>query len=146
MYFEEYEINQSYTLPPVTLTEKEIIDFAEQYDPRPFHLDEEAAKSTRFGALISSGFQTLVVCWAQWVKLGVDATGMVAGMSIDQLKWLSPVYAEDTLYGKITIVDKRAFSDGKHGSVQYRLEVVNQREEDVLFVELTGMISLKPQN
>lgn len=145
MYFEEYEIEKKFELPPVQLTEEEIIDFARQYDPRPFHLDPEAAKESRFGALISSGFQTLIVCWAQWVRLGLDADGMVAGMSIDRLRWLKPVYAQDLLYGTVTITGKKAFSDGKHGAVHYRLEVRNQGKEEVMEAELTGMIARKEQ-
>ena len=67
--FEDFEPGQVYELGSRTVTEDEIVDFARQFDPQPFHVDPEAARESVFGGLIASGWHT----GAMWMRLYVDS-------------------------------------------------------------------------
>jgi acyl dehydratase len=67
--FEDLTPGRTFTLPPRALTREEIVRFAREWDPQPFHLDEEAARRSHFGGLIASGWQTASLC----MRLVVDA-------------------------------------------------------------------------
>ena len=91
LYFEDFQVGQLYDSQSKTLTESEIIDFAWQYDPQPFHISTEGAKDTPFGGVIASGFQTLAVTFRLlWQANGLQATGIGAG-GLDYVRWHKPV-------------------------------------------------------
>ncbi len=114
-YFEDVEIGLSATLGSHTFTRDEIIAFATVYDPQPFHLDEEAARRSPFGALCASGWHTA----ATWMKCLMDyqtrtiAEGRpvrAAGASpgFRNMRWLKPVYAGDTVTYTTEVTEKSA--------------------------------------
>lgn len=140
MYFEDYEVGQTYEVPPISFTKEEIIEFGNKYDPRPIHVDEKAAKESQFGGIIASGFQTMIATWAQWVKMGVDMDGLIAGMSIDKNVWYKPVYVGDVLTGRITILEKIDREGKDTGMVKNTLQVVNQDGVVVLDLFTTALI------
>ncbi len=101
-----------------TFTAEEIVAFAEKYDPQPFHLDSEAAKSSVFGGLCASGWHSLAV----WMKLnikngckllevnsGYDGPPPEFGLSpgTKNIKWFKPVFAGDTITYRTTVSGKR---------------------------------------
>ena len=105
-------------MPGVNLTREEALEFAAKYDPQPFHMDEEAAKQSHFGALCASGWQTasiwmrLYVLYAQKNAQVLENNGqpvaqMGPGLGMKNLRWLKPVYAGDTLHYYTTIIAKR---------------------------------------
>lgn len=143
MYYEDYEVGMTFDVPSISFSEEEIIAFAEQYDPRFFHLDVEESKKTRFNGLIASGFQTMIGTWSQWVKTGIDSEGLICGMSIDKNIWFKPVYADDLLTSKITVISKSAREGAKTGTVSKRLEVKNQDNNLVLEFEATVLVKCK---
>lgn len=119
MYFEDYKIGQIFDqeIESLSFSECELIEFAKKYDPRPIHIDKEAARKSRFGKIIASGSFANMAFWAQWVKTGIDAGGVVAGVSVDNAEWLKPIYP-DILYDiKVEIVDKKVRRKGKDGFV-----------------------------
>ncbi|HHX36476.1 MAG TPA: acyl dehydratase [Clostridiaceae bacterium] len=140
MYLEDYVIGKSYELEEVIFTEEEIIRFAKEFDPRPIHVDKEAAKELYFGGIISSGLHTFVKCWSVWVKTFKDAEGMIAGMGIDNLRWHNPVYPGDHLKGTITIKDVKPREGKPNGVVTYHLHVVNQDDKDVMTMTAKALI------
>ncbi len=125
--FEDFEPGQVYELGSTVVSEDEIVAFARQFDPQPFHLDPEAAKDSVFGGLIASGWHT----GAMWMRLYVDSLlGGVAGQGssgIEELRWLAPVRPGDTLSGRLTILE--ATASERHpdrGTIRIRGEMVNQ--------------------
>lgn len=144
MYFEDYEIGKKYTVPRVQLTEEEIIEYAKLHDPRPIHIDKEAAEKSRFGGLIASGFHTINACWGEWVKMEIDADHLIAGMSIDSAEWLKPVRPLDKLDGVVTITDKKELSNDQTGTVTFYLEVINQKQEIALKFTATVLVERRP--
>ena len=125
--FDDFEPGQVYELGSKVVSEDEIVAFARQFDPQPFHLDPEAAKDSVFGGLIASGWHT----GAMWMRLYVDSLlGGVSGQGssgIEELRWLAPVRPGDTLSGRLTILE--ATASERHpdrGTIRIRGEMVNQ--------------------
>jgi acyl dehydratase len=114
LYFEDFHRGQVYGLGPKLVTKDEIIAFAEEFDPQPFHLDEEAAKASVLGGLSASGWHTS----SMLIRLCCDAvlshSTVLGSRGMDEVKWLKPVYAGDNLTGEFTVTDLRK-SESKPG-------------------------------
>ncbi len=101
---------EALALGPYTVTRAELLAFATEFDPQPFHLDDDAATSSVLGGLAASGWHTAsilmrLICDAFF--LHVDALG---SSGIEEMKWLKPVYAEDILSGELLITQVRRSS------------------------------------
>jgi acyl dehydratase len=134
LYLDELKIGDRFESPTgYTVTEADIIGFALQYDPQPFHIDAEAAKRTPFGGLIASGFQTLAAGFRALYSSGAISSANLGGIGIDELRWLKPVRPGDTLR-TATIVKEIAPSKSKpdRGVLKHDVIVTNQRGETVL--------------
>ena len=133
MYFEDFTVGLIIKTKPKKITKSEIIDFAKNYDPQRFHVDEQAAKEGPFGKLVSSGFMTLGKSFTQFFETGViDETGMGA-WGIDELRWIKPVYPEDTLITKVEVLEKKLSSKNPNkGTVRTHQTVLNQKDEIVM--------------
>ena len=133
MYFEDFTVGLNIKNIPKKITKSEIIDFAKNYDPQRFHVDEQAAKDGPFGKLVSSGFMTLGKSFTQFFETGViDETGMGA-WGIDELRWIKPVYPEDILITKVEVLEKKLSSKNPNkGTVRTHQTVLNQKDEVVM--------------
>jgi acyl dehydratase len=133
MYLEDFKPGQRFISPGITLTEGMIIDFALAYDPQPFHLDSEAAAATQFGGLIASGIQTLALGFRAFLQLGLFSACGMGSPGLDELRWLRPVRAGDTLRSQVEIIDVRpSRSKPDRGMLVIAFKIRNQREETVL--------------
>ena len=123
-----------------TLTRDEIVAFATQFDPQPFHLDEAAAEASLFGALAASGWHTCALVMRMMCDdFLVDSTSL-GSPGIDNLRWLKPVLVGDTLRVRLHFLEVRPMASRPHvGLVRNRYEVLNQRDETVLTMESWGM-------
>lgn len=90
-YFEDFEAGTVRELGSFTLTEAEIIAFAERYDPQPFHVDPEAAGDSIFGGLIASGWQTAAACMRLVVDEMLADTASMGAIGVEELAWKAPV-------------------------------------------------------
>ncbi len=108
LYFEDLSVGYQYEAGEYTIEKDEIIEFAEQFDPQPFHLDEELAKETMFGELVASGLHTLCLSVRLFVTEFVNANDMknMGGIGMDDLRWHEPVRPGDTLSIEIEVVEK----------------------------------------
>jgi acyl dehydratase len=125
--FDDFEPGQVYALGSKVVSEDEIVAFARQFDPQPFHLDPEAAKDSVFGGLVASGWHT----GAMWMRLYVDSLlGGASGQGssgIEELRWLAPVRPGDTLSGRLIVLEATASeSHPDRVTVRIRGEMVNQ--------------------
>lgn len=127
MKFSEFTINDTFTTKKVVLTEEEIIQYANQFDPQYFHTDKQVAEKSPYGSLIASGFHTIGVVWAEWIRMDILGRECLGGINA-QLEWSQPVKPNDEIYGKMTVLDKKRSSDGKRGLVTFQLEIFNQEE------------------
>lgn len=127
MKFSEFTLGDTFTTNKVVITEEEIIQFAKLYDPQYFHVDKSAAEGSPYGSLIASGFQTVSVIWAEWIKMDILSTDCLGGINA-QIEWSRPVMPNDELYGKITIVNKEESQGGNRGLVTFSIEIFNQED------------------
>ena len=124
MYFEDFELNQQFAIPPAHIGKSQIKAFARDYDPLPLHLDEEKARETRFGGLIAPGVMSFMSVWAEFVRLDIINARLVAGLST-KIEWFAPVYPGDELSGTATITKKEDYSEDS-GFMELSIEVHNQ--------------------
>jgi acyl dehydratase len=145
IWWEDFEVGQRSEMGRHTFNEKEIIDFAKQFDPQPFHLDAAAAAKTPFGGLVASGWHTCAVGMRLMVESYIGRTVSLGSPGIDNVRWLKPVRAGDTLVYARTVIESRASTSRQGvGLVKHRWEAVNQAGETVLTMEGWGMYGRKP--
>lgn len=145
MYFEDFVVGSRRELGSRLITEDEIVSFATQYDPQPFHVDKEAAKRSIYGGLISSGWMTCAVMMRMLVDNMTSKSASMGSPGVDEIRWLKPVYAGDTLTVFVSVLDKRASqSKPDRGVVSTQWEAVNQRGELVCTVKGMGMYGRRP--
>jgi len=144
LYFEDIEPGGVYELGTRTVTESEIVAFAREWDPQPFHTDPEAAKESVFGGLIASGWHT----GSMWMRMYVDTMlGSAARGSpgIEELRWLAPVRPGDTLSGRLTVLEATASSTKPdRGTIRIRGEMVNQDGVTVMSMTSRGHFGRRP--
>jgi acyl dehydratase len=114
------------------VTADEIKQFAERYDPQPFHLDEAAGESSFFKGLAASGWLTAAIVMRLRVESIKIAGGMI-GAGVEEMRWMQPVRPDDVLRTEAEILHTR-HSTGRplFGVVRSRTTVFNQREEVVM--------------
>jgi len=131
--FEDFDVGDSYELGSRTVTKREIVSFAEQYDPQPFHVDEAAAAESHFGGLVASGWHTAAIMTELCVRNLFDEVAAAGGLGVDELRWPAPVRPGDTLSGVVEVVDTRPSSSrADRGYVGFEMRLENDRDETVL--------------
>jgi len=131
--FEDLKEGEVRRFGPRVLTREEILAFAREWDPQPFHIDEAAAARSPFGGLIASGWQTAALVMRLVVDgMLADSTSM-GSPGLDELKWLKPVRPGDALSVEVTL-DEVTPSRSKpdRGSVRVTYRCTNQRGETVM--------------
>ncbi|MDF1732527.1 MAG: MaoC family dehydratase [Minwuia sp.] len=141
-WFEDIEVGQVSETDSYTMTKQEIIEFATEFDPQPFHMDEEAAKQSVFRGLCASGWHTAgILMRLQVLSRGGDDGGSMGSPGFDDLRWLKPVRPGDTLRVRSTCVEKTpSRSRPDRGSAVFLAEVINQKDEVVMDARLIGII------
>lgn len=143
-YFEDLNPGDKFTSPSFTLTAQDLIEFAQKYDPQPFHLDREAAEATHFGALVAPGFQTAALSWALAIKTGVFRKSALAGLSVEGLQWLKPVRAGDTLTCHFEVLETRVSSSRPGtGITVSRFDLVNQNGDLAFTMRMTQLLKCR---
>ncbi len=130
MYLDDITVGTEIEIPEALVDRGEMLEFARRYDPLAVHLEEEYAKGTRFGGLISPGLYSFLAVWKQFVDCNLLGREVVAGKST-KVEWIRPVYPGDILSGtaRITKVLRR---NSYNGIAEIVIEVRNQHGLTVL--------------
>jgi acyl dehydratase len=130
LYFEDFQVGQRFTSRTYPLDEKQIIDFARQFDPQPFHTDAETAKDTFFHGLIASGWHTGAITMRLLVETLPIAGGVIGAGG--EVNWPQPTRPGDILRveGEITQV-RLSNSHSDRGLIIAHYKTLNQRNEIV---------------
>lgn len=132
-FYEDVEVGRTYDCGETTVTEDEIVAFAEQFDPLPMHTDPEKAEDGPHGGLIASGYHTLSLTVRLLVEGYRGDRAVIAGLSIDDVTWHRPVRPGDTLTASITMDEKRVSNENPiNGIVSMTVEARNGDGELVL--------------
>lgn len=133
LYFEDFEVGRIFDCAPHKMTRDEIIAFASEYDPQPFHLDEQAAKDTFFGALVASGWHTASLTMRALAdRFLLDSSG-IGSPGIEELRWVRPVRVDDVISFRCEVAErKESRSKPDMGLVRFSTTVTNQSGEIVM--------------
>jgi acyl dehydratase len=146
-YFEDFRPGEVIELGSRSVSAEEIIAFARDFDPQPFHVDPERARQSAFGGLIASGWHTAAI----YMRLTVDglisaAANSMGSPGIDGIEWLKPVRPGDTLTGRVTVVDAiPSKSRADRGTLKTLGELMNQHGEVVMRIRGAGFFGRRPK-
>ena len=146
LYFEDFEPGEVFELGERTLSREEIIAFASEYDPQPFHVDEVAAEGSAFGGLIASGWHTGSVFMRLYADALLSRAAAMGSPGVEELRWLKPVRPGDTLTARVTVLGTTPSArNPKRGTVHLFAEVDNQRGEAVMTMKARGLFARREE-
>jgi acyl dehydratase len=144
-YFEDFYPGQDIDLGTRGVTEEEIIAFATQFDPQPFHIDRAAAGQSIYGGVIASGWHTCSMMMRMVVDGLMARSSSMGSPGLDGVRWLAPVRAGDTLNVHYqTVKVKASESKPDRGVVWSKWVAINQHGDTVCTVEGMGMFARRP--
>jgi acyl dehydratase len=144
-WFEDYLPGAVYEFGSLPMSEADIVDFAQQYDPQAIHTDLGWAATGPFGGLIASGVQTIAVCMRLYVDHYVSRVASLASPGLDELRWPRPVRPGDELRIRVSVVSARlSRSRPDRGLVHTAVEGLNQDDELVLSFTAMNFMARRP--
>jgi len=144
-WFEDYAEGMVEEFGDRVVTEAEIIAFARDFDPQPFHVDPEAAKGSLYGGLIASGWHTAGLMMRMLVEHFVSPVASLGSPGLDELRWPRPVRPGDRLSVRATVLSARpSKSKPEMGIVQVQFEVLNQAQEPVMIARGINLYRRRP--
>jgi acyl dehydratase len=139
-YFEDLKGGDRFKSATYQVSEEQLISFAREFDPQPFHLDAAVADQTMFKGLIASGWHTAAITMRLFVQTLNFAEGAI-GLGVDELRWPNAVRPGDRLQVETEIVDLRVSrSKPSHGVVRLRYVTTNQRNEIVQTMSASALV------
>jgi acyl dehydratase len=143
-YWEDFPVGETVTFGRHEVTREEVIAFAREYDPQPFHLDEEAAKATLLGGLAASGWHLCALlmrmCWDAFIH----ETAAMGSPGIEEMRWMRPVRPGHVLTIKRTVLDRRrSKSRPEMGLIKFRFDVHEQTGERLARMQNWIMIKVR---
>ena len=131
-YLEDFAVGQRYGSGRLTVDKERIRSFAAEFDPQPFHLDEEAARRSIFGGLAASGWHTAAMTMRLLVQSEFKPAGGIVGAGFDEFRWPAPVRPGDELHLEIEVLEVRpSKSRPNQGLLKIRTTTTNQKGEAV---------------
>jgi acyl dehydratase len=145
-YFDDCVVGAEHLAGSHTVTAQEVIDFARTWDPQPWHVDEEVARTSMFGGLTACSahiFSIFCITSQRWQSGVVQQA--IAGLGFDEMRMHKPVYAGDTLHC-VTNVDGARVSTSKpdRGIVTYHTQLMNQDDEVVFSIKASTLMARDP--
>jgi len=133
LYFEDFKLGQKFqSNGSVKVTAQEITEFAQKYDPQPFHLDEAAGKSTFFQGQAASGWLTAALVMRMRVDT-IHVHGGMIGAGVEEIRWTEPVRPNDSLRTETEVVGLRVLkSRPELGIVTIFTLALNQSDKVVM--------------
>jgi len=145
-YFEDYTPGLTVDCGTFTLSAEEIISFAKEYDPQPFHVDPVAAAAGPVGGLIASGWHTTSMMMRLLVENFISGETGLGASGIDEIRWPRPVRPGDTLRVRAEVTGaRRSRSKPDRGIVTSAMEIVNQDGATVMTMKATNFFKTRDQ-
>ena len=145
MYFDDLPKGFTFQTASRSLSEDEIVAFASQYDPQPFHTDRAAAQASDFGGLIASGLQTMVVGFNLTLEAGIWNEASMGSPGMENVRWIRPVRPGDTLHVRAEVVSStpsQSRADRGRTGIMYR--VFNQGGDVVMTYQIMHILKRAP--
>ena len=143
-YFEDYVPGLTVDCGSFTMNQADIIAFAKEYDPQPFHVDPVAAKDSPYGGIIASGWQTTSMMMRQLVEHFISPESSLGAAGVEAIRWLRPVRPGDTLHVRATVRDaRRSGSRPDRGIITTTAELTNQDGGVAMRLTAINFVSLR---
>src|SRR5471030_1242242 len=144
LYFDDLPVGARFTSATKMVTEPEIKAFASEFDPQPFHLDNEAAKATIFKVLAASGWHTMAMTMRLLVEGGPQIAGGIVGAGAE-IKWPMPTRPGDVIHVVSEVMEATpSRSRPDRGMVTLKSETLNQKDEVVQVLVAKLVVPKKP--
>ena len=144
-WFEDYVPAAVYVYGSITVTEEEILRFADEFDPQRIHTDPEGARQGPYGGLIASGWHTCGIMMRLYADHYLSKVAGLASPGIDELRWVRPVRPGDTLSLRTTVRSARVSrTKPDRGLVHTGIEVLDQHGEPVLTMTAMNILLRRP--
>ena len=144
-YWEDFAAGSMREFGPMAVTREATVEFARQWDPQPFHLDDVAGDASLFGRLSASGWHTCAMAMRMMCDSYLLDTASMGSPGIENLKWLKPVHPGDTLRGCLTVLESRLMKSRPDlGLSRSRCDIFNQHDDTVLTMESWGIFRRRP--
>jgi acyl dehydratase len=131
-YLEDFAPGQTFGSGRLRVDAERIKSFAAEFDPQPFHLDEQTARDTFFGGLAASGWHTAALTMRLLVESELQPAAGVIGAGFDEFRWPRPVRPGDELHLAIEVLEVRpSKSRPEQGMIKVRTTTLNQNDEPV---------------
>lgn len=144
-YWEDFSVGEVQELGERKVEKEEVLAFARQYDPQPFHVDEAAAAQSIYGGLIASGWHTCAMLMRMMCDAYLVGSASLGSPGLDNIRWLKPVRPGDTIRAQRTTLETRASqSKPDLGIVRNAWKVFNQKDELVMTVEGIQLFRRRP--
>ena len=139
-FWEDFPVGHQLDFGGMVVTAEDVVAFARQFDPQPFHVDAEAARDSLFGGLCASGWHTCAMAMRMMCDEYLLDSASLGSPGIDNLRWLAPVFPGDTLRVRYEVQQARPMASRPGiGLIRSRWQVYNQHGQDVLEMEGWGM-------
>jgi acyl dehydratase len=143
-WFDDIKLGMRFESGEVTVSREDILRFASEFDPQPFHLDHEAAKETVFKGLAASGWHTAAVAMRLAISCRPFGPHPLLGAGVDDLRWPMPVRPGDTLQVKGEVVELVPSRTKPQGIVRIKWTAYNQNGEAVYTFNPIGIVPRRP--
>ena len=144
-WFEDLTVGMRFRSAAVTVSKDDIIRFAREYDPQPFHLDDEAAKQTVFKGLAASGWHTAAIAMRLATECRPFGPHPLLGAGVDELRWLRPVRPGDTLHLEGEVVELLPSRSKPQGIARVRWTLHDQNGEAVYTFIPIAIVPTRPK-
>ncbi|HJT82544.1 MAG TPA: MaoC family dehydratase [Chthoniobacterales bacterium] len=140
LYFDDLQTGQKFQSDTFEVPAKEIIEFAEKFDPQKFHLNAKSAERSIFKGLVASGWHTAAITMRLFVKTLNFADGAI-GLGVDELRWPHAVRPGDVLRVETEILETRiSRSRPNVGVIRLRNTTLNQKDEVVQTMTANALV------
>jgi acyl dehydratase len=144
-YWEDFPAGSTREFGGITVSKDDIVRFAREFDPQPFHIDEEAARLSPFGGLIASGWHTCSLAMRMMCDAYLLEAASLGSPGLDGIKWLVPVRPGDTLRVRFTVLEARPLeSNPNAGLLRSHWDILNQKDECVAKMDGYGIFRRRP--
>jgi len=145
MYYEDLVVGQKFGTASVEVEPEMIRAFAAEFDPQPFHLDEEAARASLFGGLVASGWHTAALSMRLLVGGELQVVGGLIGMGAEDLRWPRPVKPGDVLRVESEVLGLRpSKSQPDRGLATVRNTTLNQVDQPLMVAVINMIVPRRP--
>ncbi|NTX07089.1 MaoC family dehydratase [Myxococcus sp. CA040A] len=146
-YFDDFQPGEAIEAGPYVVSREEIIAFAKQFDPQPFHLSDEGGREGIFGGIIASGWHTASICHKLAVESLLGKSASLGSPGLDELRWLRPVRPGDALSARFEVLATTpSRSKPDRGAIKFRFEVRNQNGEVVMTEVANALFARRPED